>query len=195
MAEHGASRGRRAGAFSRGSSFVEVLLAMTIMALVLVGILQMFSVSLIINKGAAARTQMLFKCQQVVENVRWYYYVTSHSLAAPTNTDIPPLGTVSTDPCAPAFCLPYVATDPGYAFWGPDGANVIERESGPYKVSFTITEDLAQEMGTAAPLVPVHVWVITVSAVPTNVAGASRYLGIGTNGGGKRVDYVAQFTQ
>ncbi len=62
---------------------------MTIMALVLVGILQMFSVSLIINKGAAARTQMLFKCQQVVENIRWYYFVTSHSLAAPAATGIP----------------------------------------------------------------------------------------------------------
>ena len=48
---------------------------MTIMALVLVGILQMFSVSLVINKGSAARTQMLFKCQQVVENVRYFYFL------------------------------------------------------------------------------------------------------------------------
>src|ERR1035441_7606533 len=47
MAERGALRDRRTGSLSRrGSSFVEVLLAMTIMALVLVGILQMFSVSL-----------------------------------------------------------------------------------------------------------------------------------------------------
>ena len=64
---------------------------MTIMALVLVGILQMFSVSLIINKGAAARTQMLFKCQQVVENIRWYYFVTSNGLATPPLTGIPAL--------------------------------------------------------------------------------------------------------
>ena len=93
MAERGASRDRRTGAPSRrGSSFVEVLLAMTIMALVLVGILQMFSVSLIVNKGSAARTQMLFKCQQVVENIRWYYYVTSHGLATPSGTGIPALG-------------------------------------------------------------------------------------------------------
>src|ERR1039458_5856971 len=95
MAERGTSRDRRTGALSRrGSSFVEVLLAMTIMTLVLVGILQMFSVSLIINKGAAARTQMLFKCQQVVENIRWYYYVTGHSLATPTGTGIPALGEI-----------------------------------------------------------------------------------------------------
>src|SRR5450830_247812 len=74
----------------RGSSFVEVLLAMTIMALVLVGILQMFSVSLIMNKGSEARTQMLFKCQQVVENIRWYYFVTQHSLATPVGTGLIP---------------------------------------------------------------------------------------------------------
>jgi Tfp pilus assembly protein PilV len=195
MAERGASLDRPSGVPSRrGSSFVEVLLAMTIMALVLVGILQMFSVSLIINKGAAARTQMLFKCEQVVENIRWYYYVTSNSLAAPTNTGIPPLaaGTVN---------LPYVSTDAGWDFWGPNGANVMERDDGgPYKISYTLVKD--DGITTPPPGQTlnsgVNVWVITVSAVPTDVPGGgglSRYLGIGTNGGGKRVDYVAQFTQ
>jgi len=187
MAERGASRDRRTGAlFCRGSSFVEVLLAMTIMALVLVGILQMFSVSLIINKGAAARTQMLFKCQQVVENIRWYYYVTSRSLAAPAGTGIPALGATTVD-------LPYTAAElAAFPFWGPTGANVIERADGPYQISYTIKDDAAQTLNTGAV-----VWVITVSAVPTtsNVAGTAHYLGIGTNGGGKRVDYVAQFTQ
>ncbi|MEO8586171.1 MAG: prepilin-type N-terminal cleavage/methylation domain-containing protein [Acidobacteriota bacterium] len=167
----------------RGSSFVEVLLAMTIMALVLVGILQMFSVSLIVNKGAAARTQMLFKCQQVVENIRWYYYVTSRSYAVPANTGILPLGAMTVN-------LPYTGIEAEYAFWGPDGANVIERANGPYKISYRIENDAAQTLNSG-----VAVWVITVSAVPTDVAGAARYLGIGTNGGGKRVDYVAQFTQ
>ena len=186
MAERGTSRDRRTGALSRrGSSFVEVLLAMTIMALVLVGILQMFSVSLIINKGAAARTQMLFKCQQVVENIRWYYYVTSHSMAAPAGTGIPPvLGATTVD-------LPYTAAQlAAFPFWSPTGANVIERADGPYQISYTIVDDPLQTLNTGAV-----VWVITVSAVPTNVAGAAHYLGIGTNGGGKRVDYVAQFPQ
>lgn len=164
---------------------------MTIMALVLVGILQMFSVSLLINKGAAARTQMLFKCQQVVENLRWYYYVTSNNMAAPTNTGIPALGAATVN-------LPYDGSETEYAFWGPAGANVIERPNGPYKVSYTLAEDVAQEMGTTLPLTPIHVWVITVSAVPTDVAGAARYLGVGLgspNSKVKRVDYVAQFTQ
>ena len=184
-----AERPSRSGGSRRGSGFVEVLLAMTIMALVLVGILQMFSVSLIVNKGAAARTQMLFKCQQVVENIRWYYFVTSRSLA--TNavigpTGIPALGAVTVN-------LPYLGTEPEWAYWGPTGANVMETPNGPYQISYRIVNDATQTLNSG-----LAVWVITVSAVPTNVVGVlgdQRYLGIGTNGGGKRVDYVAQFTQ
>ena len=176
----------RARRFRRGSSFIEVLVAMTLMALVLVGILQMFSVSLIVNKGSAARTQMLFKCQQVVENIRWYYYVTQHSLASPLGTGIPALGAVTVN-------LPYTTAElTALPFWGPAGANVMETENGPYQIRYTIVNDLTQQLpGTP----PINMWVITVSAVPTNVAGATRYFGISTNGGGKRVDYVAQFTQ
>jgi hypothetical protein len=168
----------------RGSSFVEVLIAMTIMALVLVGILQMFSVSLIVNKGSEARTQMLFKCQQVVENIRWYYFVTKGTppLATPTGTGIPALG-------AATVKLPYLGTEPEWAFWGPTGANVMEAPNGPYKISYVIQQDAAQNV------LPLSAWVITVSAVPTDVAGATRYLRIGTKSSGKRVDYVAQFIQ
>jgi hypothetical protein len=168
----------------RGSSFVEVLIAMTIMALVLVGILQMFSVSLIVNKGSEARTQMLFKCQQVVENIRWYYFVTQGTppLATPTGTGIPALG-------AATVKLPYLGTEPEWAFWGPTGANVMEAPNGPYKISYVIQQDAAQNV------LPLSAWVITVSAVPTDVAGATRYLRIGTKSSGKRVDYVAQFIQ
>lgn len=156
---------------------------MTIMALVLVGILQMFSVSLIINKGSAARTQMLFKCEQVVENIRWYYYVTTHSLATPLNTGIPALGAVTVN-------LPYTGLEPEWAYWGPAGANVMEAINGPYKVSYTIQQDATQVLNSGQ-----NVWVITVSAVPTDVVGATRYFGISTSPGGKRVDYVAQFVQ
>jgi hypothetical protein len=183
MAERRVSRVSRVSGARRGSSFVEVLLAMSIMALVLVGILQMFSVSLIVNKGSAARTQMLFKCQQVVENIRWYYYVTGHSLATPASTGIPGLSAVTVD-------LPYDGTEPEWAFWGPSGANVMEAPNGPYKIRYVI------EQGDAAHSVaPLTTWVITVTAYPTDVAGATRYFGISTSGSGKRVDYVAQYVQ
>jgi hypothetical protein len=168
---------------------------MTIMALVLVGILQMFSVSLVINKGSAARTQMLFKCQQVVENFRYFYYLTRASGGVP-----PPIGDAAhatgaamTVPgtlpllldaahgkVAQTF-LPYNATDATWTYWGPAGANVMEQEDGPYKISYTIDQDPVQ-----------NVWVITVSAIPTDVATATHYFGVGI-ASGKRVDYVAQF--
>ena len=153
---------------------------MTIMALVLVGILQMFSVSLVINKGAAARTQMLFKCQQVVENIRWYYYVTSHSIAHPAASVTMPVLDVASVPITGT--LPYVATDADWAFWGPAGANVMERPSGPYKINYVIDFDIVEQVFT-----------ITVSAVPTDVATATQYFGARV-GSGKRVDYVAQFS-
>ena len=181
---------------ARGSTFVEVLLAMTIMALVLVGILQMFSVSLVINKGAAARTQMLFKCQQVVENIRYFYYL--QRSGAPTPGIITDGGHVTgamatpgtlpaaltpacTSPCVDRTFLPYQTTDATWDYWGPSGANVMEQDKGPYKISYTIDFDTVQT-----------VWVITVSATPTDDTTATRYFGVGLQGG-KRVDYVAQF--
>ena len=177
---------------TRGSSFVEVLLAMTIMALVLVGILQMFSVSLVINKGSAARTQMLFKCQQVVENIRYFYFLQRSSIPTPailTDTGHLASGPMAVPGTLPVplkwgvdqTFLPYVATDATWAYWGPTGANVVEQENAPYKLSYTMQQDLVQ-----------NVWVVTVSAIPTDVATATRYFGIGLQSG-KRVDYVAQF--
>jgi hypothetical protein len=174
---------------------------MTIMALVLVGILQMFSVSLIINKGSAARTQMLFKCQQVVENVRYFYYLSRSGLGTPGlisdagHVGGSPMTTPGTLPVpldashgdVDQTFLPYTDPSPGslcgcpWDYWGPNGANVMETSDGPYKVSYTIKRDVVQ-----------NVWVITVSAIPTDVATATRYFGVGLQSG-KRVDYVAQF--
>ncbi len=179
---------------ARGSSFVEVLLAMAIMALVLVGILQMFSVSLVINKGSAARTQMLFKCQQVVENIRLFYYLTKQGSPTPAgiteslHVDGAPMSHPGLLPDllgnVPQTFLPYTSTEwgPAWDYWGPAGANVMEVDTGgPYKISYTIARDNVQ-----------NIWVITVSATPTDVGTPNGYFGIGLKNG-KRVDYVAQF--
>ena len=188
----------------RGSSFIEVLLAMTILALVLVGILQMFSVSLIINKGSAARTQMLFKCQQVVENVRYFYYLRSAGVPPPalltdgghaTGTPMAAPGTLpvpldATHGGVDQTFLPYVSTDATWPYWGPAGANVMEQDNGPYKIAYTIRFD--GPPNACGPSGCQNVWVITVSAIPTDVATATRYFGVGLQSG-KRVDYVAQF--
>jgi hypothetical protein len=186
---------------TRGSSFIEVLLAMTIMALVLVGILQMFSVSLVINKGSAARTQMLFRCQQVVENIRYFYYLNRSATATPAlltdtgHVTTSPMSVPGTLPIpisevAQSF-LPYSSTDATWPYWGPTGANVMEQENGPYKIAYTIYRD-SNPPNACGPGGCQNVWVITVSAIPTDVATATRYFGVGLSSG-KRVDYVAQF--
>ncbi len=57
----------------------------------------------------------------------------------------------------------------------------MEQENGPYKIAYTVARDNVQNL-----------WVITVSATPTDVATATRYFGVDLKSG-KRVDYVAQF--
>jgi prepilin-type N-terminal cleavage/methylation domain-containing protein len=167
----------------RGSSLIEVLVAMAILSVMVAGILQLFSLALLASAGAAARTELLFKCQQVVENIRFCYAIGRRppplpALAPPAGSGVPsPIG-------AGTFNLPYKNSDAGYAYWGPTGANVIEEDSGPFKISYTIV----RSSGAANAL-----WVITVSAVPTDDAAASRrFFGL-TLRTFKRVDYVAAF--
>jgi hypothetical protein len=184
MAERGASRDRRTGAPSRrGSSFVEVLLAMTILALVLVGILQMFSLSLVTDFGAAGRTEMTFKAQQVVETLRWVSFLRMNKLTLPANSGIPEPPTNGQ-----VVNLPWVATDPYWAFWGPAGANAVEGEKLPYQLSYSYQAGVTG----ATPA-----WIITVTATPKPVATGSvptrLYLGSGSRN--KRIDYVAQIPQ
>jgi hypothetical protein len=61
--------GRRARG-RRGSGLIETLIALEVMTLAMIGILQLFSLSILVNGVAAARTVMMFKAQQVVENMR-----------------------------------------------------------------------------------------------------------------------------
>jgi hypothetical protein len=71
----------------------------------------------------------------------------------------------------------------------------METSDGPYKISYTIHHDIDPAAGGTTPCGPSgcqNVWVITVSAIPTDVATATRYFGVGL-ASGKRVDYVAQF--
>jgi prepilin-type N-terminal cleavage/methylation domain-containing protein len=168
----------------RGSSLIEVLVALAIMALLMVGILQMFSVALVVNAGAGARTQMLFKCQQVVENIRYCFFLSRQSPPAPLppNIGVPDYATLLTAALPQTFNLPYLGTEPEWAFWGPNGANVMEDPKGAYKISYTISQTSASAN---------KLFVITVTAVPTDDTTASqRYFGLTTKTP-KRVDYVA----
>jgi len=171
---------RRPPSSRRGSSLIEVLVAMAILSIMVAGILQLFSLALLASAGAAARTELLFKCQQVVENIRMCYGIGRRNPSLP-----PPAGAGVPSPIAAGtYNLPYTNTGPEWTYWGPTGANVMEEESGPYKISYTIER---------SSLTPNSLWIITVSAIPTDDAGAARrYFGVAFRTL-KRVDYVAAF--
>jgi prepilin-type N-terminal cleavage/methylation domain-containing protein len=172
----------------RGSSLIEVLVALAILSIMMAGILQLFSLALLASAGSAARTELIFRCQQVVENVRLCYYLYSQD-----STLLVPLGAGVPSPIATGtYNLPYKSTDAGwatgFAFWGPDGANVITESGGPYKLSYTIT---SVPLLTTPP--PAAMWTITVSAIPTDdPTAARRFFGVRLQNY-KRVDYVASF--
>lgn len=164
----------------RGSSLIEVLVAMSILSIMVAGILQLFSLALLSSAAAAARTELLFKCQQVVENIRFCYALTRRNPPGtpPASSGVPAVLAAGT------YALPYRSSDAGWDYWGPDGAHVMEQSAGPYKISYSI----AHTSGSAGAL-----WIVTVTAVPTDdVNASSRFFGL-TFRSGKRVDYVAAF--
>lgn len=172
---------------ARGSSLVEVLIAIAILALMMVGILQMFSVALVTNYGSAARTEMTYKAQQVVENLRLIYFIGETNPAIFTTSGVPATMAATATPLR----LPEASTDTAsgltWAFWGPSGANCVE-PSSPYRLAYSVTDGGA-------------FWIVTVTATPkenpqapiagpTPAPGDRTYLGSGSKL--KRVDYVAQ---
>lgn len=172
---------REGKARRRGSSLIEVIVAMAILSIMVAGILQLFSLALLSSAAAAARTELLFKCQQVVENIRFCYALTRRN---PPGT--PPASSGVPAALAPGtYNLPYTSSDAGWDYWGPNGANVMQQSSGPYQISYSIARSSA---GINA------LWIVTVTAIPTprTVNASSRFLGL-TLESGKRVDYVAAF--
>lgn len=173
---------------ARGSSLIEVLIAVTILALLMVGVLEMFSLSLLVNAGSSARTTMTFKCQQVVENLRFGFYLNKQGAVVPGGLGLP----VSAGAVTPGtYTIPYFNGDSGggvagsWAYWGPAGANVMEDEYGAYKISYVLVNDVAQGV------------IATVSCVPTDDTSTNvtrRFFGVGTGTSAptKRIDYVAK---
>jgi prepilin-type N-terminal cleavage/methylation domain-containing protein len=162
---------------TRGGTLIEVLIAMALLALLMVGILQLFSLSLLTDSGSAARTDMTLRAQQVAENLRYLHFLRSQGVAIPANTGIPasPSNDLTTD-------LPWIGTEPTWAYWGPAGANVFEQTRPPYRISYTYA--------TSATL---NYWFVTVSVVSEDAPAGLTYLG--TSARAKRVDYVCQVPQ
>jgi hypothetical protein len=133
----------------KGTTFLEVLVAMTILALLIVGILQMFVMSLGVNQGAASRTQLTYKAQQIAEIVKMYQFMGSGAVAgisvpsgvrSADGTQIQNLNTAQSLSDTSSRALPYTSSDQGWDFWGPQGMNVIEEEGMPYKLAWRVTD-------------------------------------------------------
>ncbi len=144
----------------RGSSFIEILVSLALLAVVMVGILQMFTLSLLTNFGSAARTDLLYKAQQVVENLRLIYFLQREE----SNTTITGLAGVPDNLAATTtgpIYLPYVASGDAHSslswnYWGPNGFNIVEAERLPYRLSYTVE---ARGVGN---------WLVTVTATPVD---------------------------
>ncbi len=160
----------------RGSSLVEVLLALLILAVLMAGILQMFALALITDFGSAERSEMTFKAQEVVEILRWVAVLRKSGQTGPSEIPTFADGVVS---------LPWDST--ASSFWGPSGANVVEQDNLPYQISYRCQSGAGPGSG----------WTITVSVVPAPVTGGSvpTRLYLGSGSAIKRVDYVAQIPQ
>lgn len=176
---------------TRGSSFIEILIALTILAIMMVGILQMFSLALLTNNGSAARTELLYRAQQVVENLRLIYYFEAQG--QPALRVAAGVTAYASLPGVPGkiYYLPYKGVDSDgmkWSYWGPDNFNVVPGSLLPYRLSYTIDDQTPQPF-----------WLVTVTATPIDnpgltlppvESGARHFLG--PNSKIKIVTYAAQ---
>ena len=164
----------------RGSTLIEVLIAMAILALLMVGVLQLFSLSLLTDSGSAARTDMTLKAQQVAENLRYLHYLRRDDGPIPDHTGLPGRADIVD---GKSVDLPWLGTEDTWTYWGPNGANVFEQANPPYRVSYSYS----------ASTTP-NYWFVTVSVVPSAPTAAGVNF-LGANARSKRVDYVCQVRQ
>ena len=135
---------------------------MLLVRLVLVRVLQLFTMALMVDRVSEAQTEMTQKARSVVEGLRLI-----------RSTGIDPTGTVL--PFAVGSrTLPLQSSDAGYSLWGPTGLGAVE-EGTRYRLSYQIVDG-----GTD--------WLVTVFALPRQ-AGDVRYL---TPAAKKGVRYAAR---
>lgn len=161
----------------KGSSLIEVLIALFIMMVLMLGILQMFSVAYMENMGVAAKTEMTYKAQQFVENVRYLQAISLAGTAVVANTGVGfPLinsgGVQTIDPT--------VAT-----YWNSANAGVVDA-GAPYILRYSVTDTNPVS----------NMWAVTVMVDPVGARAGdvgSRYIGVGIKG--KSVVFSAQIVK
>ncbi len=151
-----------------GLTLIEVLVAMALFFVITVAVLQLYAASVAINLGSSTRTDLVYKCERVVETIRW--------VEALKHQETPPnLSGYGVDLAGQAGTTVALPTDPTDASWGVAGANVID-PNARYTLSYSVTDN-------------VDFWLVTVTAQPKG-SGAFQY--IGSSVPTKVVRYVAQ---
>jgi prepilin-type N-terminal cleavage/methylation domain-containing protein len=188
---------RSPGAVSRGFTLLEALVASALAAVLLVGVLQMFSHALQTDRGAAARTELTYRAQQVIENLRMLQLFAKAGHRAPAAAagvaTVPSGGAFSLGATAGPVAVPNDPAAANHAFWR--AAGVVAGAGDPFRISYTV-----EELPLAAPAAPWagELLLVTVTALPAGAPAAwggaapaaHRYLG-GDASLLKRVDHVA----
>lgn len=147
----------------KGESLVEVLVALAILLVILVGVLQLFTLALLSFHGTSAHAEMTRRAEAVVEVIR---LVRSSGVSG--TSGILPLSTSTRQ-------LPVASGDTGFDFWGPTGYGVVEDEAR-YRVTYAVTDGGRE-------------WVVSVFVEPNSGTTGNKYLG---SVGGKAVRYAAR---
>lgn len=162
----------------RGTTLVEVLVALVVLMILMIGVLQMFSVAYLVNLGSASRTEMTYKAQQALENMRYLNttYKAKGSAALPAN--LSPVTFPLTD--GASFDLSSLSSsDLATSYWGPSMSDVVETVDPRY----AITIETHSVSGGSD-------WNVVVTVKANTNAGVSPYI----NGVGKMrvVEYASQ---
>ncbi len=167
----------------RGASLVEVLVALLILMVIMVGVLALFSSALVSDRAAEARTELSFKAEQVVETLRMANAIAKRgsvpaSLVPSVTGQVFPISGVTSQ----FVDLPESPNDAYWGFWGAPGPNNpngmgVMSATGRYSIGYQITDgDVSGNPG---------MWIVTVTARSRGVKGYLR------GGGFKVVRYVS----
>ncbi len=148
---NGAADGRK----ERGSSLVEVLVSLMILLFVLLGVLQLFTMALAVDRSSIAKNEMMGKAHAVVEIIR-LARATNNGMMNGNDSGILPLGPGTR-------ALPTSSLDINYPYWGPAGMGIVDPTSR-FQISYPVTDG-----GTE--------WIVAVLAEPSQQSGSVGYIG------------------
>jgi hypothetical protein len=158
---------------------VEVVIALGILLILMIGVLQMFSMAYLTNLNAAAGTELTSKAQQTAEVLRWALYQEAYGSTVGVAPNALPVSALTGAPAPTgiAYTLPDTSSGANWNFWGPSGVGVQTRPSPPYTITYTVEDN-----GGASKTVTVR--------VRAKTTGSNKYVGVAKQG--KVVEYVVQ---